>query len=264
MKMKVVACVHGGESPRDLRRNPYVQLPAKTPMTNAQPPPPATRHTPHTQHYPLPKQTIDIEPMTMHIPPAIAIVMAMTVSLGTTIILCNGTTMMAVSVSAFAFSSSVLRRHPAAHPPHRGTVTGRRRRRPLSPPSSTDAATTTIKTTPISHQHLFLLNSSNNDNENNSAAAESVDTNNPADELLNKARRLRQEISTIESSKLQAQNEKDIQVQAKLAAEEADRQQNEQARLRYSAIVPILKDMGEEVLERVDFPPRVKGGKFIL
>jgi len=25
--------------------------------------------------------------------------------------------------------------------------------------------------------------------------------------------------------------------------------------------VPILKDMGEEVMERVDFPPRLKGGK---
>lgn len=169
-----------------------------------------------------------------------------------------------MAVNAFAFSSSVLRRHPAAHPPHRGTVAGRRRRRPLSPHLPTDAATTAIKTTPMSRQKNFLLNSSNNDNDNNSATSEAIDSNNPTDELLNKARRLRQEISAIESSKLQAQNEKDVQVQAKLAAEEANRQQNEQVRLRYSAIVPILKDMGEEVMERVDFPPRVKGGKFIL
>ena len=34
-------------------------------------------------------------------------------------------------------------------------------------------------------------------------------------------------------------------------------------RMRYSVEVPILKDMGDEVMERVDFPPRLKGGEYV-
>lgn len=81
------------------------------------------------------------------------------------------------------------------------------------------------------------------------------------DDLLEKARRLRDEVSQIESSKAERQREEDEREQERLNEErEALRQKNEQ-RLRYSAEVPILKDMGEEVLERVDFPPRLKGGR---
>mmetsp|Transcript_45230 Transcript_45230/g.94870 ORF Transcript_45230/g.94870 Transcript_45230/m.94870 type:complete len:263 (-) Transcript_45230:389-1177(-) len=81
------------------------------------------------------------------------------------------------------------------------------------------------------------------------------------DNLLEKARKLRQDISTIESSKLEVQKEKDAEEQARQAAEREVQKQKDKQRMRYSAEVPILKDMGEEVMERVDFPPRLKGGK---
>ena len=81
------------------------------------------------------------------------------------------------------------------------------------------------------------------------------------DDLLEKARRLRDEVSQIESSKAERQREEEEREQERLNEEkEAQRLKNEQ-RLRYSAEVPILKDMGEEVLERVDFPPRLGGGR---
>lgn len=84
----------------------------------------------------------------------------------------------------------------------------------------------------------------------------SDDTN----KLLEKARKLRQEVSAIESSKMEVQKQNDAKVQAQREAEREEQMQKDELRLRYSAEVPILKDMGEEVMERVDFPPRLKGG----
>ena len=84
------------------------------------------------------------------------------------------------------------------------------------------------------------------------------------DNLLEKARRLRQEVSAIESSKLETQKENAARKKQKQMEENKVQEQLNKQRLRYSAEVPILKDMGEEVMERVDFPPRLKGGKYII
>ena len=84
------------------------------------------------------------------------------------------------------------------------------------------------------------------------------------DNLLEKARRLRQEVSAIESSKLETQKENAARQKQKQMEENKVQEQLNKQRLRYSAEVPILKDMGEEVMERVDFPPRLKGGKYII
>lgn len=199
--------------------------------------------------------------------PHAVIVMAATLLLATTTVLCDVTT--SIGAIAFAFSSTVTVARSLTQQRRR------RRRQILSPsPSTPTGATTTITARAIiisprrKERRNYPLHSSENDDNRNDitspSAFESVNTNNPADDLINKARRLREEISVIESAKLQAQLEKNVQLQEKLADEEAVRQKNEQERLRYSAIVPILKDMGEEVMERVDFPPRVKGSKYIF
>mmetsp|Transcript_53730 Transcript_53730/g.114135 ORF Transcript_53730/g.114135 Transcript_53730/m.114135 type:complete len:247 (+) Transcript_53730:110-850(+) len=89
----------------------------------------------------------------------------------------------------------------------------------------------------------------------------SSNSNDDTNNLLEKARKLREEVSAIESTKLEVQKEKDAKEQARQAAEREAQAQRGKLRMRYSAEVPILKDMGEEVIERVDFPPRLKGGK---
>lgn len=197
--------------------------------------------------------------------PHAVIVMAATLLLATTTVLCDVTT--SIGAIAFAFSSTVTVARSLTQQRRR------RRRQILSPSTPTGATTTIISARAIisprqKERRNYPLHSIENDDNRiditSPSAFESVNTNNPADDLINKARRLREEISVIESAKLQAQLEKNVQLQEKLADEEAVRQKNEQERLRYSAIVPILKDMGEEVMERVDFPPRVKGSKYIF
>ncbi|KAL7536261.1 hypothetical protein ACHAXR_007029 [Thalassiosira sp. AJA248-18] len=89
----------------------------------------------------------------------------------------------------------------------------------------------------------------------------SSNNNDDTNDLLEKARKLRQEVSAIESSKLEIQKENDAKEQEQQAIEREAQMQKNQQRMRYSAEVPILKDMGDEVMERVDFPPRLKGGK---
>lgn len=101
------------------------------------------------------------------------------------------------------------------------------------------------------HFHFSHLLASNNANDDST------------DNLLEKARRLRQEVSAIESSKLETQKENAERKKQKQVEKNKVQEQLNKQRLRYSAEVPILKDMGEEVLERVDFPPRLKGGKYI-
>ena len=86
-------------------------------------------------------------------------------------------------------------------------------------------------------------------------------SNNDTEPLLEKARRLRQEVSAIESSKVEIQRERDARERIRQVAELEMKEQKDNLRMRYSAEIPILKDMGKEVMERVDFPPRIKGGK---
>ncbi len=91
----------------------------------------------------------------------------------------------------------------------------------------------------------------------------SLNSNDDTENLLEKARRLRREISAIESSKVELQRENDVKDRARHAAEMEMKERKDNLRMKYSAEVPILKDMGEEVMERVDFPPRLKGGEFV-
>ncbi len=99
----------------------------------------------------------------------------------------------------------------------------------------------------LRHLERHVLHSTNNDDDTN--------------KLLEKARKLREEVSAVEKSKAEVQKQNDAKEQAQREAEMEVKKQKDQQRLRYSAEVPILKDMGEEVMERVDFPPRLKGGK---
>jgi len=95
-------------------------------------------------------------------------------------------------------------------------------------------------------QHVLLSSSSDDD---------------ATSKLLEKARKLREEVSAVEQSKAEVQKQNDAKEQAQREAEMEAQKEKDQQRLRYSAEVPILKDMGDEVMERVDFPPRLKGGK---
>lgn len=77
-------------------------------------------------------------------------------------------------------------------------------------------------------------------------------------ELLEKARRLREEAANIENTKREAE---ELAQQQQLAEQTAEQEKKNEWKDRYSVVVPILKDMGEEVMERVDFAPRIKGGE---
>ena len=73
--------------------------------------------------------------------------------------------------------------------------------------------------------------------------------------LQEEAERIRAEIASFEQQKEEvARKEEWKQEQIK------SEQQNK--RMRYSAEVPILKGDGSTVVERVDFPPRIKDGAF--
>mmetsp|Transcript_36887 Transcript_36887/g.75193 ORF Transcript_36887/g.75193 Transcript_36887/m.75193 type:complete len:268 (+) Transcript_36887:99-902(+) len=114
----------------------------------------------------------------------------------------------------------------------------------------TTAFTSQLPSTALRHpkqHHVVLLSSSSDDD--------------ATSKLLEKARKLREEVSAVEQSKAEVQKQNDAKAQAQREAEMEEQKQKDQQRLRYSAEVPILKDMGDEVMERVDFPPRLKGGK---
>ena len=87
--------------------------------------------------------------------------------------------------------------------------------------------------------------------------SKSQDASEEAQRLRDLASRLRGEVSKLEQTK-------DIAARA----EEADREkvvvERQRERLKYSAEVPILKGDGQTVMESVDFPPRIAGGKSII
>mmetsp|Transcript_13329 Transcript_13329/g.13512 ORF Transcript_13329/g.13512 Transcript_13329/m.13512 type:complete len:86 (-) Transcript_13329:809-1066(-) len=60
------------------------------------------------------------------------------------------------------------------------------------------------------------------------------------------------------------QNEKETAVGVERTRVEDKLEEKRSIRMRYSAEVPILKESGETVIERVDFPPRHDGGKYFL
>eukprot|EP00978_Attheya_sp_CCMP212_P018057 scaffold48940_cov38-Attheya_sp.AAC.1 len=82
-------------------------------------------------------------------------------------------------------------------------------------------------------------------------------SNDDVDRMRKEAERLRQEVDAFQKAKDDAaravQDEKE-RIQAK----------KRDARLRYSAEVPILKGDGSTVMERCDFPPRLPKGKSII
>ncbi len=77
---------------------------------------------------------------------------------------------------------------------------------------------------------------------------------NKVENLLKQAEKLRKEVNIFEQKK-ENENEAARQIQRGID------QQKQSAYLRYSAEVPILKSDGSEVMERVQFMPRLKGNK---
>ena len=115
--------------------------------------------------------------------------------------------------------------------------------------TSVHYSTQTRTRTPL----ILILFASNRNNDDNIIS----------DNLLEKARRLREEVSVIESSKLEIQKEQEAKQREQDAEESKLKEEMNKQRMRYSVEVPILKDMGDEVMERVDFPPRLKGGEYV-
>ena len=74
--------------------------------------------------------------------------------------------------------------------------------------------------------------------------------------LKEEAQKIRSEINAFEQKK------KDV-VEKELKEVEQMKQEKQTIRDRYAVNVPILKGNGETVMEKVDFPPRFSGGKFI-
>ena len=62
----------------------------------------------------------------------------------------------------------------------------------------------------------------------------------------------------MESDKIQTQKQRTEELEV---VETEKQMQLDDLRRRYTIIVPILKDMGDEVMERVSFSPIFRGGK---
>lgn len=71
--------------------------------------------------------------------------------------------------------------------------------------------------------------------------------------LKEEARRLKEEVVSFEQQKKNVAREEERKLKQELS-------QKKQVRMRFSAEVPILKGDGTTVVERVDFPPRIKDG----
>lgn len=119
--------------------------------------------------------------------------------------------------------------------------------------NSASASTSVHYSTQTRTPLILILFASNRNNDDNIIS----------DNLLEKARRLREEVSVIESSKLEIQKEQEAKQREQDAEESRLKEEMNKQRMRYSVEVPILKDMGDEVMERVDFPPRLKGGEYV-
>lgn len=104
--------------------------------------------------------------------------------------------------------------------------------------------------------HYFALFAQTSEGSND----KEVNVNDTTNNLLERARKLRQEISTLESDKIQTQKQRNDELQV---VETEKQMQQDDLRTRYTVIVPILKDMGEEVMERISFSPIFKGGKIL-
>ena len=77
--------------------------------------------------------------------------------------------------------------------------------------------------------------------------------NDQAKILQQKAQQLREEVEQFEQSKQEEKKQQQMN-------QELVQREKEDLRMRYSAEVPILKGDGSVVMERCDFPPRIKGG----
>lgn len=102
------------------------------------------------------------------------------------------------------------------------------------------------------HRTFTALSSSNSRNDFPN------DDHDETTKLLEKARLLREQASDLEKLKREAEQ---LVQQQQEAAREEERQKRDQLKDRYSVVIPILKNMGEEVMERVDFAPRIIGGE---
>jgi hypothetical protein len=75
--------------------------------------------------------------------------------------------------------------------------------------------------------------------------------------MKKEAERIRAEVASFEKQK------KDVLRKEERRQEQIKSEKLEQ-RMRYSTEVPILKSDGSTAVERVDFPPRIKDGKYVL
>lgn len=89
----------------------------------------------------------------------------------------------------------------------------------------------------------------------------SIGRGDEASDLLEKAQRFREQAETLENAKREA---KILVEQQKQAVLREENQMKNEWKDRYSVVVPILKDMDNEVMERVDFSPRINRGEFFL
>eukprot|EP00566_Odontella_aurita_P028331 CAMPEP_0113554252 /NCGR_PEP_ID=MMETSP0015_2-20120614/16049_1 /TAXON_ID=2838 /ORGANISM="Odontella" /LENGTH=200 /DNA_ID=CAMNT_0000455379 /DNA_START=361 /DNA_END=963 /DNA_ORIENTATION=+ /assembly_acc=CAM_ASM_000160 len=80
---------------------------------------------------------------------------------------------------------------------------------------------------------------------------------NPEDE----ARKLREQAELLRREVEDVERQKQEVARVEREEEEKIESQKRDTRLRYSTEVPILKGDGTTVMERVDFPPRIAGGK---
>ena len=105
--------------------------------------------------------------------------------------------------------------------------------------------------------HHFTLFAQTSESSGSSEEKE-VNVNDTTNNLLERARKLRQEVSALESDKIQTQKQRTEELEV---VETEKQMQLDDLRRRYTVIVPILKDMGDEVMERVSFSPIFRGGK---
>uniref|UniRef100_A0A7S3PTY6 PDZ domain-containing protein n=1 Tax=Chaetoceros debilis TaxID=122233 RepID=A0A7S3PTY6_9STRA len=109
-----------------------------------------------------------------------------------------------------------------------------------------------ITTTSISPHTSYSLDLTKSNPGNNKKSALSARRDDAEVESLRaKAELLRQEVQSFEKGK-------DNVAKQEQQARDKVAQEKQETRMRYSAEVPILKGDGSEVMERCDFPPRIK------
>ena len=85
-----------------------------------------------------------------------------------------------------------------------------------------------------------------------------------SDGVEDEAQKLRELASQLRGEVEAFQQEKDDVAAAEQKARDEVMAAKQETRMKYSTEVPILKGDGQTVMERVDFPPRIKDGKSFI